>query len=153
MKNEKPHIELPSGLHLIPTRLGHLCTGQLKNPPAPQKENDNVLLQVQHSEEGNTLPIQDFKDELDKWDQYWALYVQVDEEEMNECNQHRTLECQVHACLTEDSETDENEAVKWEQFWTLESAGTEEFTNSAKMEKALTDQHVWKTFNKTIEKD
>uniref|UniRef100_A0A158PBK6 Secreted protein n=1 Tax=Angiostrongylus cantonensis TaxID=6313 RepID=A0A158PBK6_ANGCA len=36
-----------------------------------------------------------------------------------------------------------DEAVKWEQIWTLESAETEEFTNSAKMEKALTDQQVF----------
>ncbi|KHJ92611.1 Tas retrotransposon peptidase A16 [Oesophagostomum dentatum] len=52
ISTEKPPITLPSGLHLIPTKLGYLVSG-------------------------NTIPDaqvnQSYLDEMKKWDQYWSM--------------------------------------------------------------------------------
>uniref|UniRef100_A0A7I4Z2N9 Tas retrotransposon peptidase A16 n=1 Tax=Haemonchus contortus TaxID=6289 RepID=A0A7I4Z2N9_HAECO len=51
----EPHIQLPSGLHLLPTRLGYIMTGQATS--SLQEEN--------------------LEKEKDKWDVYWTLEGQV----------------------------------------------------------------------------
>ncbi|KAE9414568.1 hypothetical protein Angca_001785, partial [Angiostrongylus cantonensis] len=65
IRTDKPHIELPSGLHLLPTRLGHLLTGKLKNSLESEHKESENLLHLQQEED----------DELDKWDRYWSLHV------------------------------------------------------------------------------
>nr|CDJ98306.1 Protein of unknown function DUF1758 domain containing protein [Haemonchus contortus] len=52
---DEPHIQLPSGLHLLPTRLGYIMTGQATR--SLQEENPEK--------------------EKDKWDGYWTLEGQV----------------------------------------------------------------------------
>ncbi|EPB66718.1 Pao retrotransposon peptidase [Ancylostoma ceylanicum] len=57
IRDDQPHIQLPSGLYLLPTRLGHLLTGQL-----------NQLPQVKDEAQLN---------EKDTWNGYWTLEAQV----------------------------------------------------------------------------
>ncbi|EPB78509.1 Tas retrotransposon peptidase A16 [Ancylostoma ceylanicum] len=57
IRDDQPHIQLPSGLHLLPTRLGHLLTGQLNQ--LPQVKDEAQL------------------DEKDTWNGYWTLEAQV----------------------------------------------------------------------------
>ncbi|KAK6765069.1 hypothetical protein RB195_025123 [Necator americanus] len=52
LKNYVPQVQLPSGLHLLPTRTGHLMTGQVKT-------------------------IENHEDEMGKWDGYGTLEGQV----------------------------------------------------------------------------
>ncbi|KAK6763438.1 hypothetical protein RB195_023947 [Necator americanus] len=51
IRDDQSQLHLPSGLHLLPSRLGHLLTGQLHRP---LNESNN-------------------QDELDKWKGYWTL--------------------------------------------------------------------------------
>ncbi|KIH46700.1 Tas retrotransposon peptidase A16 [Ancylostoma duodenale] len=51
LKNDLLQVQLPSGLYLLPTRIGHSITGQVKT----------------------TSQMDNHEDEIDKWDGYWTL--------------------------------------------------------------------------------
>ncbi|KAK6055037.1 hypothetical protein COOONC_07456 [Cooperia oncophora] len=54
IRQDQTHIRLPSGLHLLPTRIGHLLTGRLHN-----------ACQV--------TPLLKKDDGLPEWDKFWSL--------------------------------------------------------------------------------
>uniref|UniRef100_A0A183FAG8 DUF1758 domain-containing protein n=1 Tax=Heligmosomoides polygyrus TaxID=6339 RepID=A0A183FAG8_HELPZ len=58
VRNDQNHITLPSGLHVIPTRLGHLVTGQLCNTCPKHYENE-----LESTED----------DKEDSWERFWTL--------------------------------------------------------------------------------
>ncbi|EYC09906.1 hypothetical protein Y032_0058g2885 [Ancylostoma ceylanicum] len=83
--NDKPSISLPSGMHILPTKLGYLISGKAQ----PQKGN---VIQVSQSvgDETNhwdgcwsmdtvgqyTIRSEDdtiSQEEREQWDKYWAL--------------------------------------------------------------------------------
>ncbi|KAJ1357793.1 hypothetical protein KIN20_016025 [Parelaphostrongylus tenuis] len=136
MKNDEPHIQLPSGLYLLPTTIGHLCTGKIKKVnQMHQKKEENTLLKLQQKEEDEIeQQRREDDDDIDNWEDHW------------------TLQGQVNTALIHHSEPDDNEEIDWEKFWTLESAGTEEFTASEKEEKMRRDQKIWDNFYETIGK-
>ncbi|KAK6730278.1 hypothetical protein RB195_007005 [Necator americanus] len=58
IRDDQPHIRLPSGLHLLPTRLSHLLTGQVQKANQITQIIDNL-------------------EEFHKWDRMWSLEAQV----------------------------------------------------------------------------
>nr|CDJ94813.1 Protein of unknown function DUF1759 and Protein of unknown function DUF1758 and Retrotransposon domain containing protein [Haemonchus contortus] len=77
--DDKPHVKLPSGLHLLPTRLGHLLTGQLRGN---QPDDDDYW--TIDEPQVNTL-IQSYEDTEDKkrWETFWELETAGTEEFMS----------------------------------------------------------------------
>ncbi|EPB67371.1 hypothetical protein ANCCEY_13534 [Ancylostoma ceylanicum] len=79
---DQSHVNLPSGLHLLPTRLGHLVTGHLQSPLN--------IMQVSHQDKDvqrwrecwsldarvNVISMDastDVVDEKELWTRYWSL--------------------------------------------------------------------------------
>ncbi|XGW17025.1 LOW QUALITY PROTEIN: hypothetical protein V3C99_002003 [Haemonchus contortus] len=65
----KPHVRLPQGLHLLPTRLGHFLTGQLRGNQLDDDEYWTI-----NEPQVNTLT-QSYEDTKDKerWEKFWEL--------------------------------------------------------------------------------
>ncbi|XGW27379.1 hypothetical protein V3C99_007743 [Haemonchus contortus] len=76
---DEPHIQLPSGLHLLPTRLGYIMTCQATRSlqeENPEKEKDkwDGYWTLEGQVNVTTLPDpQSETDENEKWDRYWSL--------------------------------------------------------------------------------
>ncbi|VDP31991.1 unnamed protein product [Heligmosomoides polygyrus] len=72
-----PHYTLPSGLHLVPSKLGYLLTGkQIAN-----KWKGNTIMETREGEK-SVSPVSvnsfinfeaSFEEELDRWDKYWTM--------------------------------------------------------------------------------
>ncbi|VDL87240.1 unnamed protein product, partial [Nippostrongylus brasiliensis] len=74
IRSDKSHVRLPSGLHLLPTRLGHLLTGQ------PDKEvvRAPVKLNVptERTTSVNAFSMSDRKQldpDVPAWERYWRM--------------------------------------------------------------------------------
>nr|CDJ86682.1 Protein of unknown function DUF1759 and Zinc finger and Protein of unknown function DUF1758 domain containing protein [Haemonchus contortus] len=63
----QPRFQLPSGLQLIPSKLGYLLTGRQDNTSGLNQSNTTYLEDVSL----NTLT--NFDEELERWDKYWTM--------------------------------------------------------------------------------
>ncbi|KAJ1364718.1 hypothetical protein KIN20_024867 [Parelaphostrongylus tenuis] len=100
IKNNEPHIQLSSGLYLLPTTIGYLCTGKIiEINQMHQKKEENTLLKLQQKEEDEIEQHRREDDEdIDNWEDQW------------------TLQGQVNTALIHRSEPDDNEEIDWEKF-------------------------------------
>ncbi|KAE9416988.1 hypothetical protein Angca_000461, partial [Angiostrongylus cantonensis] len=81
VKDDQPHITLPSGLHLLPTRLGHIITGRTDEYSyLTPEEQDNETTNNNEYTTPETLnnfashPVWQLEDEHDKnWEKYLTL--------------------------------------------------------------------------------
>ncbi|XGW03476.1 hypothetical protein V3C99_015006 [Haemonchus contortus] len=76
---DKPHVQLPSGLHLLPTRLGYIMTGQatrslqVENLEKEKDKWDGYWILEEHVNVTTLPDPQSETDENEKWDRYWSL--------------------------------------------------------------------------------
>ncbi|VDM64922.1 unnamed protein product [Angiostrongylus costaricensis] len=148
VRNDQRHVTLPSGLHLLPTRLGHLITGSASNPsqsarePANGKTNTGRTLNVKKGKR-NPVKFARIEEHINSETLMHSERIPIHEtnkekkgKKRNEENLEQTTGHQdvIHSqtdCssletqLSEISVLDDN----WEMFCALEAAGAEEYTN------------------------
>ncbi|EPB76641.1 Pao retrotransposon peptidase [Ancylostoma ceylanicum] len=128
MRCDKSPITLPSGLYLLPTKLGAIVSGKAKSTTS-HKDQPIISQMIQLSPWAN---------DINNWDRKWSM----DEVE----------EAKVYTIKTMASEITQEEKDQWDQYWTMDNAGTEEFCNTEKEVRATLDKKVWQYFNETIQR-
>lgn len=66
-----PRYTLPSGLQLVPSKIGYLITGQQHNTPTHGQKGEQKRIVPVNAVSINTLV--NFDDEYDRWDKYWTM--------------------------------------------------------------------------------
>ncbi|VDL71556.1 unnamed protein product [Nippostrongylus brasiliensis] len=88
---DKPHVRLPSGLYLLPTRLGHLLTGQLQVQSLGTSRARKAI---------NSVSMADpelLQAEQSAWERYWKMQDEGQEEFIQpEKNVQELIDQQVH---------------------------------------------------------
>ncbi|VDL74292.1 unnamed protein product, partial [Nippostrongylus brasiliensis] len=100
---DKPHVRLPSGLYLLPTRLGHLLTGQLQVQTTKFTSNETREDEKHLPEEGKAINSVSMADpellqaEQSAWERYWKIQDEGQEEFIQpEKNVQELIDRQVH---------------------------------------------------------
>ncbi|KAL6735192.1 hypothetical protein Aduo_005656 [Ancylostoma duodenale] len=100
VRDDQAHIQLPSGLHLLPTRLGHLLTGQLNHLSQVTDEkqlsekdtwNGYWTLEAQVHMMTTSLQTEEDNHEQDMWEKFWALEAAGTEEFSNSEREEQAL--------------------------------------------------------------
>ncbi|VDL84582.1 unnamed protein product [Nippostrongylus brasiliensis] len=100
---DKPHVRLPSGLYLLPTRLGHLLTGQLQVQTTRFTSNETREEEEHLPGEGKAINSVSMADpevlqaEQSAWERYWKMQDEGQEEFIQpEKNVQELIDQQVH---------------------------------------------------------